>query len=327
MAKQRVIVITGASSGIGRDAAVRFAKRHDRLVLVSRRREALETVAEECRRRGAADAVAVAADVSDEAQLQTVVDTALARFGGIDVWVNDAGVDAYGPLDSMRPDEIRRLFEVNAVGTALGTRAAIRVMKRAGRGTVVNVSSVLGEVPQPYAAVYSATKASIRALSAAVRSELALDKHRHIHVSTVIPATTDTPAYRHSANRSGRKLRAMPPVYPVGAAGKAIVRAAKTHPRELTANLAGTLFIPMHRAFPAATEAELAALTKRTQFTHGRAAGTSGNLFEPFPDADASVAGGWRGGIRHRLSRLLLIAAIAAPLWWLVTNAKKEALR
>jgi short-subunit dehydrogenase len=324
MAREQVVVITGASSGIGRDAALRFARRHARLVLVSRRGRVLDDVSAECRRKGAAAAVAVAADISAEAELQAVVDTAFAHFGRIDVWVNNAGVDGYGPLDRMTPDEIRRIFEVNAIGTALGTRAALRAMKPAGRGTIVNVSSVLGEVPQPYAAVYSATKASIRALSAAVRSELALEKHRHIHVSTVIPATTDTPAYRHSANRSDHRLRAMPPVYPVGSAGKAILRAAAKHPRETTANLAGTMFIPMHRLAPGLTEAELAQLTQRTQFTRGRATGTSGNLFEPFPDADASVGGGWRGGSRQAMSRLMLVAAVAVPLWWLFAKSAKQ---
>ncbi|WP_344790607.1 SDR family NAD(P)-dependent oxidoreductase [Gryllotalpicola daejeonensis] len=327
MAQKQVVVITGASSGIGRDAALRFARRGAQLVLVSRRGQVLEDVAAECVRKGAGDAVAVAADVSDEAQVQNVVGTAFARFGRIDVWVNDAGVDAYGPLDQLRPDEIRRVFDVNVTGTALGTRAALRAMKRAGRGTIVNVSSVLGEVPQPYAAAYSASKAAIRALSAAVRSELALEGHRHIHVSVVIPATTDTPAYRHSANRSGRKLRAMPPVYPVSAAGKAIVRAAVKHPREVAANAAGRIFVPMHRLAPTVAEAELAQLTKRTQFTRGRAEGTSGNLFEPFPDADASVGGGWRGGARQGVNRVLLIAAAAVPIWWFMTKAKKGAKR
>jgi short-subunit dehydrogenase len=327
MAREQVVVITGASSGIGRDAALRFAKGHSRLVLVSRRRDVLDQVAAECERRGAPAAIAIAADVSDDAQLQTVVDTAIASFGRIDVWVNDAGVDAYGPLDRMHPDEVRRVFETNAIGTTLGTRAALRAMKPSGRGTIVNVASVLAEVPQPYAAVYSASKAAIRALSAAVRSELRLEKLRGIHVTTVLPATIDTPIFRHAVNRSGRGLRALPPVYPASTAGKAIVKAARTHPQELHAGSVAKGFVPMHRAAPRITEAELALLTQRTQFTAERAPGTSGNVFEPFPDADASIAGGWHGGARRRVRQLLLLTALAVPIWQLVRMKRKAARR
>lgn len=327
MAHEQVVVITGASSGIGRDTARRFARRHARLVLVSRREEALEQVVDECVHAGAPDAVAVPADISDETALQNVVDTALARFGRIDVWVNDAGVDAYGPLDRMEPDDLRRLFETNTIGTALGTRAALRVMKSTGRGTIVNVSSVLAEVPQPYAAAYSASKASVRALSAAVRAELRLEKHPRIHVSTVLPATIDTPLFRHAANRSGRRLRALPPVYPVSTASKAILRAARRHPAELTAGSAAAMFVPMHRALPRTTEAELALLTAGTQFRPGRAPDTGGNLSQPFGDEDASTGGGWGGGIRHRARRLMLVGAFALPLWLLVRRAKTGAKR
>lgn len=327
MVKDRVVVITGASSGIGRDAALRFAKRRARLVLVSRRREALDEVVVACCEAGAPDAIAVSADVSDDAQLQRVVDTAIARFGRIDVWVNDAGVDAYGPLDRMQPAEIRRVFEINAIGTALGTRAALRAMKLTGGGTIVNVASILGEVPQPYAAAYSASKAAIRALSAAVRAELRLEKQRGIHVTTVLPATIDTPLFRHSVNRSGRPLRALPPVYPVSTAGKAIVRAARRHPRELTAGTAGLGFVAMHRAFPRTTEAELAMVTKRAQFKRGHADETSGNVFEPYPNADAAARGGWGGGIRHRVRQLLLLAAIVVPLMQVIRISQERSKR
>jgi short-subunit dehydrogenase len=325
MAHEQVVVITGASSGIGRDVARRFAKRHARLVLVARRREALEQTVAECRQAGAPDAIAVPADISDETQLQAVVDEALARFGRIDVWINDAGVDAYGPLDRMQTQEIRRLFEINTIGTALGTRAALRAMKLVGHGTIVNVSSLLGEVPQPYASVYSASKAAIRALSAAVRSELALEKQHRIHVSTVMPATIDTPIFRQAANHSGRKLRALPPVYPVSTAGKAIMRAAKRHPAEVSAGAAAAMLKPMHRAFPRMTEAALAMLTAGTQFKPGAARGTSGNLVEPFADADASVSGGWGGGIRHRTRQLFLLALVGVPIWWLIRRMRQGA--
>ena len=327
MATEQVVVITGASSGIGRDAALRFAKRHSRLVLVSRRADVLDDVAAECKRRGARDAIVVPADIADESAIQTVVDAAIASFGRIDVWVNDAGVDAYGPLDRMQPSEIRRIFETNAIGTALGTRAAIRAMKAGGGGTIVNVSSLLAEVPQPYAATYSASKAAIRALSASVRAELRLEKQRNIHVSTVLPATIDTPIFRHAVNRSGRRLRALPPVYPVSTASKAIVKAAVKHPQELHAGSAAKGFVPMHRAAPRITEAELAMITKGAQFAHARAEGTSGNVFEPFPDEDASVGGGWHGGTSHRLRQLLLLAAIAVPAWRVVSMMRKAARR
>jgi short-subunit dehydrogenase len=250
MKKHDVVVITGASSGIGRDAAYRFAARRARLVLVSRRGEVLADVAAECLRAGAPDAIGVVADISDAEQVQAVVDTAVARFGRIDVWVNNAGVGAWGALTQMQPDELRRLFEVNVIGTTLGTRAALRAMSAQGHGAIVNVASILGEVPQPYAAAYSASKAAIRALSAAVRGELRLQGLRGIRVTTVLPATIDTPIFTNGANRSGRRLRALPPVYPVRVASEAIVRAARRGGGEVFAGAGGAALVPMHRALP-----------------------------------------------------------------------------
>lgn len=327
MARDQIVVITGASSGIGRDTALRFAAAGARVALISRRAAVLDEVAAQCRRAGARDAVAVPADISDDAQLQRAVDTVMAHFARIDVWVNNAGLDAYGPLDRMQPDEIRRVFEVNAIGTALGTRAALRAMKLIGHGTIVNVASILGEVPQPYAAVYSASKAAIRALSASVRAELRLEKQRGIQVATVLPATIDTPIFRHSINRSGRGLRALPPVYPVSVASKAVLRAARHGNGEYTAGRAAQMFLPMHRALPGVTERELSMITQRTQFTHQPAAGTSGNAFQPYPDADASIGGGWGGGARRRGRQLLMLGAIAIPAWGLARAVMRKGQR
>jgi NAD(P)-dependent dehydrogenase (short-subunit alcohol dehydrogenase family) len=312
MSKQQVVVITGASSGIGRATALRFAAEGAELVLASRRGPVLEELAAECRALGG-DAVAVPTDVTDDAAVRALAQEAVSRFGRIDVWINDAAVSVFAPLVEVPLDEFRRVIDVNVMGYVYGARAALEVMMPQRRGVIVNVSSIVGEVPQPYTAAYGMSKAGVRALGVSIRAELRLRKLKDVHVATVLPPTVDTPFFRHSANHTGRMVQAMPPVYSVDKVAKVIVRTARAPKDEVVIGRIGRTMVRQHRLTPAPVEAQMAVMVEKTHLSPTEpAAATEGILFTPAPDPDdATATGGWAGRSRTA-GRVAIAGALAA---------------
>lgn len=317
MSRSQVVVVTGASSGIGRATALRFASEGASLVLAARRAQALAAVAAECEQAGGR-AVAVPTDVTDEAAVDALAARAVEEFGRIDVWVNDAAVSVFAPLVEAPIDDVRRVLDVNVLGYVYGTRAALREMLQQGRGVIVNVASVQGEVPTPYAAPYSMSKAAVRALGSSVRSELGLQKARHVHVVTVLPATIDTPFFSHPANYTGRRVLAMPPVYPPDSVAKVIVKATRRPKAEIAVGPIAKALVRQHRRHPEVVEGQLALQTDTLHLSRTEdAPATTGNLYEPSADPeDATVTGGWHGAGRSqaRVVAALGVAAVVALL-------------
>ncbi|WP_285114467.1 SDR family NAD(P)-dependent oxidoreductase [Leifsonia sp. fls2-241-R2A-40a] len=309
MSASPVVVITGASSGLGRGTALAFARRHARLVLVARGAASLEEVAVDCAAAGARDVAIVAGDTTDESTGDRAVDTAIARHGRLDVWVNVAAVGSYARFWEQPAEEFRRILDVDIHGYTNGSRSALRVMVPQRSGLIVNVASILGEVPQPYSAAYSMSKAAVIAFGRSVRSELSLAKSP-VHMVTVLPPTLDTPFFQHAGNRTGRALKALPPVYPPTEALDAIVAAWKNPGTpERTVSGPGKALVRQHRRRPQVVEAAIARQTELGQFSKGPAAPTTGNLNEP-SGAPLGVTGGW-GGRSKQTGRLLVLAALA----------------
>jgi short-subunit dehydrogenase len=312
-----VVVITGASSGIGRATALRLARRDARLVLVSRRADALDELAKQCRARGGS-AIAVPADVADAAAIDAVATRATVEFGRIDAWVNGAAVATYGLLEKVPLEEFRRVIDVNVMGVVNGTRAALMAMVRRKSGVVVNIASILAEVPQPYSAAYSMSKAAVRALGVSARSELALRGLSDVHVVTVLPPTIDTPFFRHAANHTGRKIRALPPVYPPELVARAI-EAAIRHPRrpERVIGVLGRVLVNQHRRAARPVEAQVALQTATTNLSPLKPAGdSSGTLFDTDAAAEASVTGGWHGRSATTFRTAVgTVLAVSAAVW------------
>ena len=312
--KNPVVVITGASSGIGRATALRFAAKGARLVLAARGAESLEDVAGACRKRGA-KAIAVPTDVTDVGGMEELAARAVHEFGRLDVWVNNAAVGAFGLLTEIPPRDFQRVLDINILGYVNGARAALPRLRAQGTGVLINVASIVAEIPLPYSAAYSISKAAVRSLSISLRSELARERVDGVKVCTVLPATIDTSFYQNAANYTGRRPKAMPPVYTAERVAKAIVGLVD-HPRRETVagGLAGRLLVLQHKMAPGAVEAATARQVDTSQLSRRQSAPvTSGNLHQASQGIrKTSIGGGWHGRRRTAQRRIGTAALLAA---------------
>ncbi len=217
----KVVAITGASAGIGRATAVRLARDEASLVLCARRPDRLNDVAEEITRAGG-QALAVVADVTREADMDALVAAAVERFGRLDVMMCNAGFGIYGTVDSVTAEQMRRVLDVNYMGTYLAARAALRVFRRQGRGHLIVISSIVGKRGVPYMGPYSATKFAQVGVAECLRAEV---HGSDIHVTVVFPISTETEFFQVMTQESGHATVAKGPRQSADDVANAIARA------------------------------------------------------------------------------------------------------
>jgi NAD(P)-dependent dehydrogenase (short-subunit alcohol dehydrogenase family) len=252
--RDQVIVITGASSGIGLVTARMAAKRGARVVLMARNQDSLRELAEEIKESESYGGMATfaAGDVGDEAAVHRIADEAIRRFGRIDTWLNCAGVSIYGPLIAVSLEDQRRLFDTNFWGVVNGSRIAVEHLRKEG-GALINIGSTLSDRAVPLQGIYCASKHAVKAYTDSLRMEV---EHEGLPIAVTLikPGAIDTPYTEHAKNYLDHKPMNPPPVYAPEVVAETILYCAEHPVRDVFAGGGGKMLSVFGRFAPRLTD-------------------------------------------------------------------------
>jgi NAD(P)-dependent dehydrogenase (short-subunit alcohol dehydrogenase family) len=287
----QTVLITGASSGIGRATALELAGRGAQLVLVARGGEPLEDTAAEARAAGAAAAIVCPADVLDEDAIRMAVGAAVDRFGRLDGVIHAAQVMAYGSIEELPREVFERVVETAVHGTATVARVVLPLFRQQGAGHLVVVNSLLGNVAAPLMGSYVAAKwgqlGLVRVLQMEVRDAPG------VSVSTVQPGGVDTPIYFQGASWTGSTGRPPPPVYSAQRVARTVLSTLDRPRRTVQAGLFNPLITAGFRLFPGVYDHLVGPLLQRLAIADDDVPPTEGNVFGSRPEGNA-IEGRWR---------------------------------
>jgi NAD(P)-dependent dehydrogenase (short-subunit alcohol dehydrogenase family) len=284
-----VVLITGASSGIGRATALELAGRGTRLVLIARGQEALDDVADQARAEGAAEVLVRPADVRDEDALRAAVEDAVGLFGRLDAVVHSAQVMAYGRIEDVPREVFETVVETAVHGTAVVARAVLPVFREQGEGRLVVVNSLLGQVATPLLGSYITAKWGQLGLVRVLQQETR--DVPGISISILQPGGVDTPIYDQAASWGGSTGRPPPPVYSAQRLGRRVVALLDRPRRQVQAGVFNPLITAGFRFFPAVYDLLVGPLLQRFAIDDDDVPPTSGNVFASQPERNATDGG------------------------------------
>ncbi|MCW3814967.1 SDR family NAD(P)-dependent oxidoreductase [Micromonospora sp. DR5-3] len=285
----RTVVITGASSGIGRATAREFAGRGDRLVLAARSPATLAEVRDECRAAGAA-VLGVPMDVGTPGALADLADAAAAEFDGIDAWVHTAAVMAYGRFDEVPSEVFEQVVRTDLLAAAEVARVALGRFRAASAGTLILTGSVLGHITAPYMSGYVAAKWGLQGLTRTLQQEAR--ETPGIRICLINPGSVDTPVYRQAANYLGRTGRPPPPITTPERVARAIVHCADRPRREVSVGRLNLFFRFGFTVLPGVYDVLVGPLMRLAGLSNQPIGPHEGIVFAPNPTGEA-VRGGW----------------------------------
>ncbi|WP_210465412.1 SDR family NAD(P)-dependent oxidoreductase [Rufibacter roseolus] len=315
-----VAIITGASSGIGRATAFEFARKGHDVVLAARFEAGLEEVAIECERLGVR-ALAVPTDVAKEEEVNALAARAREAFSGFDVWVNNAAVGLFGHFEEIPTEDIRQLMDINLFGYIYGARAAVRQFRAQGFGTLINVSSMVALVGQPFSIPYSISKFAVRGMSISLSQELADEEN--IHSCCVLPAVIDTPIFQHAGNYMGKAIKAPEPVIPAKRVARTIYNLTIKPKEQVTVGNMSRMMRFQRLTSPALLfDKYMQKMIAANHFKSKPSRAFQGNLYEPLTNWN-KVNGGWlpedagKGKVKtiSALAGVALVGALGVIFW------------
>jgi short-subunit dehydrogenase len=333
---EQVIVITGATSGIGLTTARMAAEQSARLVLAARGSDALDALALELRRAGS-DVVTVVADVGDADDVARIGQAAMARFGRIDTWINNAGVSIFGRNEDIALEDMQRLFQTNYWGVVHGSLEAVKHMKTRGGGAIINLGSELSDHSIPLQGLYAASKHAVKAFTDSLRVELKYDE-APISVTLIKPASVDTMFVAHAKNYLDKEPTLPAPIYAPELVAKAILHAARAPQRDVYVGAASRALSATNFAVPALLDRYLrATMFKLQQTATPSAPGRRDALYAPNPHAELRQRQGLSANVmetsqytalslnKGKLAGTLLGAGALFAAWSLTRRARSAA--
>jgi NAD(P)-dependent dehydrogenase (short-subunit alcohol dehydrogenase family) len=286
--EQQVVTVVGASSGIGRETALQFAKRNAKVVVSARTESGLASLVAEIKANGG-DAIAIPADVAEFEQVKSIADRTIEHYGRLDTWVHAAGTAIIAPFEQVTPEEFKRVIDVNLMGSVYGAMVAMPHLRQTGRGAFIAVSSVEARRSMPLQAAYSASKHGMEGFLDSLRSEL---KHEGfpISITNIMPSVINTPFYNKARTKLGVMPTGIPPYYQPSLVAEAILHTAENPTRDLIVGDVGRIIDLFQKIVPDLTDTLVGAIAVPGQRTERiKSADDPNNLFEPIEGYDTTT--------------------------------------
>ncbi|MCY7335757.1 MAG: SDR family oxidoreductase [Chamaesiphon sp.] len=278
--EQQVVAVVGASSGIGRETALQFAKRNAKVVVSARTESGLASLVDEITALGG-DTIAIPADVAEFEQVKSIVDRTIDRYGRLDTWVHAAGTGIIAPFEQVTPEEFKRVIDVNLMGSVYGAMVAMPHLRQTGRGAFIAVSSVEARRSMPLQSAYSASKHGMEGFLDSLRSELKQEGFP-ISITNILPSVINTPFYNKARTKLGVMPTGIPPYYQPSLVAEAILHAAENPTRDMIVGDVGRVIDLLQKLVPDLTDTLVGAIAVPGQRTERiKATDDPNNLFEP----------------------------------------------